>query len=66
MSYLLRHAQGRRGLWYCGSYATPGNGHDLSLLSGLAVAHAVGAVYPFSGNPRALSDFRKMRGLMGV
>ncbi|KAJ9465449.1 hypothetical protein DIPPA_08706 [Diplonema papillatum] len=33
--------QGRHRLFFCGSYATPGNGHDLSHLSGLAAASAV-------------------------
>jgi predicted NAD/FAD-binding protein len=64
--FLLRLIQGRRGVYYCGSYATPGNGHDLSLLSGFAVAHTLGAEYPFVGNERALNDFRRLCSVMGL
>jgi predicted NAD/FAD-binding protein len=63
---LLRTAQGRRGLYFCGSYATPGNGHDLSLCSGLAVASALGARYPFADDEGAAADFARLRRLMGV
>ena len=35
IAFALRWVQGRGGVYYCGSYTTPGNGHDLSLLSGL-------------------------------
>jgi hypothetical protein len=28
---LLRLVQGQHGVYFCGSMATPGNGHDLSL-----------------------------------
>ena len=38
IAFTLRWAQGRGGVYYCGSYTTPGNGHDLSLLSGLCAA----------------------------
>ena len=38
IAFALRWVQGRGGVYYCGSYTTPGNGHDLSLLSGLCVA----------------------------
>lgn len=47
---VLRWWQGRNGIHFCGSWTTPGNGHDLSLCSGLAVAHAIGAAYPFADN----------------
>ena len=58
--------QGRRGLYFCGSFATPGNGHDLSLCSGLAVACALGAAYPFADDASAAADFVRLRRLMGV
>jgi predicted NAD/FAD-binding protein len=61
---LLRFFQGRGSLYYAGSYTTPGNGHDLSLLSGLVVANAVGAPYPFEHDPRARSDFERLRRFM--
>ena len=62
----LRAVQGRRGLYFCGSFATPGNGHDLSLCSGLAVACALGAAYPFEGDEGAAADLARLRRLMGV
>ena len=64
--WVLQFIQGRRGVYFCGSLATPGNGHDLSLCSGLAVAHAIGAAYPFADTPLCASDFRKLWGLMGL
>ena len=38
----LRFMQGESGLYYCSNYTTPGNGHDLSLLSGMSVASRIG------------------------
>jgi predicted NAD/FAD-binding protein len=57
---LVRLAQGKRSLYFAGSYATPGNGHDLSLLSGLVAAFAIGAPYPFSDDDKASRDFVRM------
>jgi predicted NAD/FAD-binding protein len=37
----LSQLQGAHGVYFCGSYATPGNGHDLSHLSGVATAAAL-------------------------
>ena len=62
----LRLAQGQRGVYFCGSSATPGNGHDLSLGSGLAVAMAMGARYPFDGEREAEEDLARLRGILGV
>jgi len=61
---LLRRLQGKRHSWYCSSWTTPGNGHDLSLLSGLVVADAMGARYPFDDTPAARRDFDALRRLM--
>jgi predicted NAD/FAD-binding protein len=61
---MLRFVQGRGRLYYAGSYTTPGNGHDLSLLSGLVAANAVGAPYPFEQDPRARADFERLRRFM--
>ncbi|MEZ4331723.1 MAG: FAD-dependent oxidoreductase [Myxococcota bacterium] len=61
---LLRGIQGRRGLWFCSGYTTPEGAHDLSFLSGLVVAHALGADYPFGADALALADFRQMRRIM--
>jgi hypothetical protein len=64
----IRRIQGRRGIHYCGSFTTPEGGHDLSLLSGLVVARALGADYPFSAEdpnaPAALSDYHQMQRIM--
>eukprot|EP00037_Helgoeca_nana_P022396 m.228773 g.228773 ORF g.228773 m.228773 type:complete len:532 (+) comp25985_c2_seq2:210-1805(+) len=64
--YLLRLVQGQRGLYFCGSLATPGNGHDLSLCSGFAVARAIGAAYPFAGDSVCLNDLDKLAAIMGL
>lgn len=64
--WMLQFIQGRRGVYFCGSLATPGNGHDLSLCSGLAAAHAIGAAYPFADAPLCVSDFKKLWNLMGL
>ena len=45
--------------------ATPGNGHDLSLCSGLAVAAAMGARYPFD-DADAAEDLSRLRKILGV
>eukprot|EP01123_Difflugia_compressa_P005075 TRINITY_DN16646_c0_g1_i1.p1 TRINITY_DN16646_c0_g1~~TRINITY_DN16646_c0_g1_i1.p1 ORF type:complete len:117 (-),score=0.32 TRINITY_DN16646_c0_g1_i1:4-312(-) len=64
---LIRFIQGFNNTYYCGSYTTPGNGHDLSLLSGFAVARAIGAEYPFIPEDReAKRDFEKLCRLMGI
>mmetsp|Transcript_116587 Transcript_116587/g.267607 ORF Transcript_116587/g.267607 Transcript_116587/m.267607 type:complete len:171 (+) Transcript_116587:77-589(+) len=60
--------QGSRAgrFYFCGSAVTPGNGHDLSLTSGFAVAHALGADFPFPENELALEDFGRVRRMMGL
>eukprot|EP00937_MAST-01D_sp_MAST-1D-sp2_P000463 g463.t1 len=52
--------------FFCGSAVTPGNGHDLSLLSGLVVARAIGAAFPFGGNAAACFDFKALQAMMGL
>ena len=65
--YLLRYIQGRNGVYFCGSLATPGNGHDLSFCSGMAVACAIGAKYPFEKeNKKCVDDFVLLKSLMGL
>ena len=58
--------QGRNGVYYCANWTTPGNCHDMSLVSGMVAAHAIGADYPFAGNVEAEKDFNRLRGLMGM
>eukprot|EP00040_Diaphanoeca_grandis_P034197 m.210907 g.210907 ORF g.210907 m.210907 type:complete len:759 (-) comp33095_c0_seq1:211-2487(-) len=62
----LRLVQGRNGIYYCSNWTTPGNTHDMSLLSGIVCAHAIGADYPFEGNVEAKKDFFRLRSLMGI
>jgi len=62
----LRLCQGRDGLYYCSNWTTPGNCHDMSLLSGFLCAHAIGAEYPFPDEREAQKDFHRLNDLMGV
>lgn len=62
----LRLIQGRDGCYYCSNWTTPGNCHDMSLLSGFICAHAIGADYPFPNESEAKKDFNRMRDLMGI
>ncbi len=59
-AFALRSIQGRDRTYYCGSYTTPGNGHDLSLLSGFVVAGALGAPYPFFEHEIARRDYARL------
>ena len=62
---MVRYMQGKNGMYYCGTFTTPEGGHDLSFMSGLVVAHAVGAPYPFGAEHReAAADFRLMQKMM--
>lgn len=61
----LRLVQGKNGIYYCSNWTTPGNCHDMSFLSGLVCAHAIGARYPFDQDVEAKKDFGRMRDLMG-
>jgi len=62
----LRLVQGKNGIYYCSNWTTPGNCHDMSFLSGLACAHAIGAKYPFEEDKEAKKDFYRLRDLMGI
>ncbi len=48
-----------------GSWTTPGNGHDLCLLSGFVAAHALGASYPFANDKDLCAEFERARGVLG-
>jgi predicted NAD/FAD-binding protein len=62
---MMRFLQGKDGIHYCGTFTTPEGGHDLSFMSGLVAAHAIGAPYPFSrDNPSAVADFNQMQRMM--
>ena len=53
---LVRFIQGRRRSWFCGAY-TMVNTHECATISGLAVAHRLGAPYPFAADPLAKKQF---------
>jgi hypothetical protein len=62
----MRFVQGHKRAYYCSSWTTPGNGQDLSMLSGFCVAAKLGAAYPFPANRYAADDFQRLKGLMGL
>lgn len=66
VTQLLHLIQGRNGVYFCSNWTAPGNGHDLSLTSGLAVASAIGAEYPFSYNVEAHKDFVRAKKFMNL
>eukprot|EP00927_Polykrikos_kofoidii_P078647 TRINITY_DN75454_c0_g1_i1.p1 TRINITY_DN75454_c0_g1~~TRINITY_DN75454_c0_g1_i1.p1 ORF type:complete len:818 (-),score=84.54 TRINITY_DN75454_c0_g1_i1:67-2520(-) len=65
VTQMLHLVQGRRGAWYCSNWTAPGNGHDLACSSGIAVASAIGASYPFP-NPDAWQDNKDCRRFMCI
>ena len=67
-SFLMRFVHDARhsNVVFCGSWTTPGNGHDLSLVSGIAAAHAVGAQYPFHSDASMCDEFRRARRVVGL
>ena len=52
-------------MYYATNYAVAGNGHDLSCLSGMVCAEAIGADYLFPENRAAKQDFDRLKGSMG-
>jgi len=62
----LRLSQGKDGVYFCSNWTTPGNTHDMSLLSGMLCAYAIGAPYPFPEDTEARKDFHRLNDLMGV
>ncbi len=62
---MMRFLQGKDGIYYCGTFTTPEGGHDLSFMSGLVAARAIGAPYPLPrNNPHAVADFNLMQRMM--
>ncbi len=55
----MRLLQGRERTWYCGGY-TVFNTHEMAITSGLAVAHRLGAPYPFAHDPLAAQQFDQL------
>lgn len=53
---LMKYIQGREHTWYCGAY-TLINTHEIAVISGLSVAHRLGAPYPFGKDALAAKQF---------
>lgn len=53
---LFRLIQGKRRTWHCGTHTTI-NSQEHGLVSGLTVAHQIGARYPFPHNREAVKWF---------
>lgn len=61
----MRFLQGKDDIYYCGTFTTPEGGHDLSFMSGLVAARAIGASYPLpTDQPEAVADFHQMQRMM--
>lgn len=60
---LWRFVQGKLHSWYAGSY-TLANTHEIAMISGLAVAHRLGAPYPFAEDKLARLQFEVYLGLI--
>ena len=52
--------QGKRRTWFCGGHCVGFPVHEMALVSGLAVAHALGATYPFADDPSAATGFSQL------
>jgi uncharacterized protein len=61
----LRHIQGARRTWYCGMDTTL-TGHESAVCSGLLVAEALGAGYPFGHVPGAARQMAVIDEVMGL
>ena len=61
----VRTIQGQNNLWYCGTdYSL--TGHEGAMVSGLVIAHRLGAEYPFEDNWLAKSQFNTIKQFMGI
>ncbi|KTD61970.1 FAD-dependent oxidoreductase [Legionella shakespearei] len=57
--------QGKNNLWYCGTdYSL--TGHEGAMVSGLVIAHHLGAAYPFEENWLAKAQFNTIKQFMGI
>lgn len=61
IALLMRLVQGEDGMYFCGNAVTPANGHDLSLISGFAVAELIGARYVFENDAGSLRDYQRFK-----
>lgn len=61
----IRSIQGKMKTWFCGTDTTF-TGHEGAILSGLVMADALGAKYPFAKNDWAKIQFDIVKGIMGI
>jgi predicted NAD/FAD-binding protein len=61
----IKAIQGVDRIWFCGT-DTSFTGHEGALLSGLVVADALGAKYPFENNNWAKVQYDIVKGIMGI
>ncbi len=61
----LHEIQGVDNLWFCGADCSL-TGHEGAFVSGLVIAHRLGARYPFEKNFLAKVQFDIIKGFMGV
>jgi predicted NAD/FAD-binding protein len=66
LTRLMPLVQGQRGVYYISNWVCQGNGHDLSCLSGLAGANAIGAPYLFPEDELAKLDFQRLSATLGM
>merc|ERR1719456_690424 len=66
LTKIMPLVQGQRGIYYASNWVTQGNGHDLSCLSGMACARAIGAPYLFPENELAALDYSRMAANLGL
>jgi uncharacterized protein len=60
----LHQIQGVRRTWFCGRYTTPLLTHEGAFISGMLVAEALGAAYPFANAPQAARHYAAVRKIM--
>jgi len=60
-----RRIQGLGKLWYCGT-DTSLTGHEGAVVSGMVIAHRLGADHPYADNNLATIQFNVIKDLMGV
>jgi predicted NAD/FAD-binding protein len=60
-----RRIQGLENLWYCGT-DTSLTGHEGAVVSGMVIAHRLGADHPYADNGLAAIQFNVIKDLMGV
>ena len=61
----IKKIQGINRTWFCGT-DTSFTGHEGAIVSGLVIADALGADYPFIENNWAKTQYDMVKSIMGV